>query len=168
MTKIINLYGAPGAGKSTIAAGLFYQMKIKHYKVELAYEWIKGKVYDNSTYPFKDQIYTFAKQYKMLNQLRDKVDYVITDSPLLLCLIYGKNETDAFKDLIKESYNSFYNIDFFIQRNHEYEKIGRNQTEKESDDIAKEILNVLDDMDIFYEIYNSNEAIYKITDKLNL
>ena len=28
MTKIINLYGAPGSGKSTIASGLFFHMKI--------------------------------------------------------------------------------------------------------------------------------------------
>ena len=28
MTKVINLYGAPGSGKSTIAAGLFYHIKM--------------------------------------------------------------------------------------------------------------------------------------------
>ena len=31
--KIINIYGAPGVGKSTTAAGLFYEMKKKGLKV---------------------------------------------------------------------------------------------------------------------------------------
>ena len=30
---VINFYGGPGSGKSTAAAGLFYQMKIQGYKV---------------------------------------------------------------------------------------------------------------------------------------
>ena len=61
MTKVINLFGGPGAGKSTIAAGLFYNMKIAGYNVERADEWIKDKVYEGTKYPFKDQLYTFAK-----------------------------------------------------------------------------------------------------------
>ena len=61
MTKVINLFGGPGAGKSTIAAGLFYNMKIAGYNVERADEWIKDKVYEGTKYPFKDQLYTFFK-----------------------------------------------------------------------------------------------------------
>ncbi len=33
--KVINLWGSPGAGKSTAAAGLFYRMKFADYNVEL-------------------------------------------------------------------------------------------------------------------------------------
>ena len=33
MTKIINLYGAPGSGKSTISSGLFYHMKMVELNV---------------------------------------------------------------------------------------------------------------------------------------
>ena len=50
MSKIINLYGGPGVGKSTTAAGLFYKMKIAGYSCELAYEWIKLKVYENKRF----------------------------------------------------------------------------------------------------------------------
>ena len=40
MTKVINLFGGPGAGKSTIASGLFYHMKIAGYNVEMTGEWV--------------------------------------------------------------------------------------------------------------------------------
>jgi len=40
--KIINLYGGPGSGKSTIAAGIFYKAKLDdRYRVELFREMAK-------------------------------------------------------------------------------------------------------------------------------
>ena len=48
MTKIINLYGAPGSGKSTIASGLFFHMKMAGLNVELASEYIKSKVFEEN------------------------------------------------------------------------------------------------------------------------
>lgn len=53
MTKIINLFGGPGVGKSTIASGLFYYMKIAGYNVEAPQEWCKQKVYEGTKYPLK-------------------------------------------------------------------------------------------------------------------
>ncbi|MDH6303272.1 broad-specificity NMP kinase [Polynucleobacter sphagniphilus] len=32
--KVINLFGAPGVGKSAACAGLFYLMKKNHFSVE--------------------------------------------------------------------------------------------------------------------------------------
>ena len=66
MTKVINLFGGPGVGKSTIAAGLFYNMKIAGYNVEAPQEWCKQKVYEGTKYPFKDQLYTYACQNKLI------------------------------------------------------------------------------------------------------
>lgn len=41
MTKVINLIGAPGAGKSTIASQLFSLMKWQGLDVELVSEYAK-------------------------------------------------------------------------------------------------------------------------------
>ena len=41
MTKIINLFGGPGIGKSTQAAGLYYEMKKLNMNVEMPYEFPK-------------------------------------------------------------------------------------------------------------------------------
>lgn len=42
---VINIFGAPGAGKSTTAAALFALMKLEGYKVELATEHAKDRYY---------------------------------------------------------------------------------------------------------------------------
>ena len=78
MTKIINLYGAPGSGKSTIASGLFFHMKMAGLNVELATEYAKSKLFEENTYVFKDQLYCFSKQHKKLREMNGKVDYIIT------------------------------------------------------------------------------------------
>ena len=43
-TLIINLIGGPCSGKSTIASGLFYNLKKLGYNCELALEFAKDKV----------------------------------------------------------------------------------------------------------------------------
>ena len=130
--KVVNLFGGPGSGKSTTKAGLFYLMKLSGFKVEEAPEWIKEKVYEGSPYPFHDQLYTLAKQSKKLKEMEGKVDWVVTDSPLLLSHIYGDEKTATFKKLIDEEFERFDNINVFIKRVKPYQEFGRNQTEDEA------------------------------------
>jgi pantothenate kinase len=40
-TTIINVYGGPGAGKSTSAAYLYYLLKVAGKNVELVREYVK-------------------------------------------------------------------------------------------------------------------------------
>ena len=84
--KIINLIGEPSAGKSTIAAELFAKMKKAGYNVELVTEYAKDMVWENRNEMFSHQDYIFAKQNRRLARLNGKVDYVITDAPLILSL----------------------------------------------------------------------------------
>ena len=87
--NVINLYGGPGCGKSTTAAALFVYMKLKGYNVELVTEYAKDLVWDNRLEDMLDQQeYIFAKQNHRLHRLREKVNYAITDSPLLLSIVY--------------------------------------------------------------------------------
>ena len=140
---VVNLFGGPGSGKSTTRAGLFYLMKLAGMKVEEAPEWIKHKVYEEDPYPFKDQLYTLAKQNKQVRELDGKVDWCITDSPILLSLIYGKGKTETFKNLVHETYDSYDNINIFIERVKPYAPYGRHQTENEAIEKDREILTIL-------------------------
>ena len=45
---IVNLYGAPSAGKFTGAAYIFSKLKLKRINAELVTEFVKGKVYEQS------------------------------------------------------------------------------------------------------------------------
>lgn len=144
MTQIINLYGGPGTGKSTTAAHTFALLKHQGINCELVTEYAKDKVWEDSLEVLGNQIYVFGKQYHRIYRLLDKVDYIITDSPLLLSIHYAKAHGPLFKGLVYEVYNSMKNIDIFLERQKKYQAIGRLQTEEEAKVIDKEIRNILD------------------------
>ena len=75
--KVINIFGAPNAGKSTVASGLFYLMKINGYNVELINESAKEMVWNEQYNQLEEQLLVFAKQYEKLFPLSEKVEYVI-------------------------------------------------------------------------------------------
>ena len=87
---LINLYGAPGAGKSTGAAYIFTRLKMEGVNAELVTEFAKDKVWEESKAVFDNQAYIFGKQYFRISRLQDKVDVVVTDSPIILSCYYGR------------------------------------------------------------------------------
>jgi len=137
-------------------------LKKKGLKVELAFEWIKLKLYEGTPYPFVDQVYTFGKQFKQINQLKDKVDYIVTDSPILLSLMYGKSEGKEFLSFVRHCYFKFDNVDFVLERDHAYQSYGRNQNEEESNVMQKEIIKVLRDTGVQYSLIKSSNAVNDI------
>ena len=53
----INLHSGPGSGKSTIAARIFYEFKVKGYSIELVHEYIKKWAYEDRKPKSYDQTY---------------------------------------------------------------------------------------------------------------
>ena len=144
--KIINLFSGPCGGKSTTAAGLFYIMKISGYSVELVTEYAKDMTWEGRHNILGDQIYLLAKQNRRLERLRDKVDYVVTDSPLIMGVNYAPpNYYNHFLPLAFDLWNSYNNINFYLSNNGDmpYQDIGRNQSKKEADILNKKIYNFL-------------------------
>lgn len=130
--QVINLYGGPGTGKSTIMAELFSKLKWAGYNVEMAPEFAKELVWESRHHTLNDQVYIFGKQSHRLHRLRDQVDYIITDSPLLLSLYYNKTSGNTFNQLVEEVYRSYDNVDIFLERTKPYQAAGRLQTESEA------------------------------------
>ena len=87
---IVNLFGVPGAGKSTGAAYIFSQLKMKGINAELITEFAKDKVWENNEKVFKNQLYLFGKQSFRISRVQDEVDVIVTDSPLLLSILYNQ------------------------------------------------------------------------------
>lgn len=140
----INLIGGPGIGKSTIAAGIFYNLKKLGISCELVSEFAKDKVWEESFRVLDDQLYLFAKQYHKMWRLIGKVDVIITDSPLLLSIYYKKDKSKIFDDLVVEQYNKFENLTIVLERTPgEYQDEGRIQTVGEAVEIDNEIDDIL-------------------------
>ncbi len=161
--KVINLYGGPGSGKSTVAAGLFYQMKMKHMKVELVTEYAKDLVYANQLESMLDQQeYIFATQNNRQHRLRNVVDWVITDSPLLLGLTYVNAAwvcVKPFNDLVFCTYNSYDNINIYLQRPAEFQEYGRAHNLQESREIDLTIIDMLKKCKIEIDYFQVDEDI---------
>lgn len=149
---VVNLAGAPGAGKSTGAAKIFSELKMLGINCELVGEFAKDITWEHNTTALSCQEYVFGKQSYRLARCRDEVDIIITDSPLPLTIIYTKDESlrKPLTDLVMAVYNSYDNINFFINRTKPYNPKGRNQTAEESDTISIRIKELYNKLNISY------------------
>ena len=166
-TKVINLFGGPGVGKSTTMAGIFQKLKILGYECEMAPEYAKEKVWEQAEFTMEDQIYIFAKQLHKIWRLSGKVEYIICDSPLLNSIIYDKRKNPYFRDLVVDQFKSYRNINFFIKRGTKYIENGRQQNEEEAKEIDEMLLQLFEIYGIdFQEIQINNLNSPSLTDKI--
>ena len=147
---IINIFGGPCLGKSTIAAALFAKMKIAGISVELVTEYAKGMTWQSSQKVLENQIYVFGKQHHYLTRPNQQVKVIITDSPILMSVTYDAKKRATFKSLVIEEFKSMNNMNFLLNRIHKYDNIGRNQDESMAIIKDKEILDLLIEAEIPY------------------
>lgn len=169
---VINLFAGPGTGKSTCMAGIFSELKLRGVNCEMTPEYIKTKVWENSLDIRNDQIYVFAKQLHSVRTLLDKVDVIISDSPILLSLAYATNETEAFESLVIEEFNRYDSFNYFLVRHKKYNPSGRCQTEEQAKEKDTVIKDLLDKHGVFYKTKDScketiNEIVNDIEKHLN-
>ena len=162
-TLVINLLGGPGSGKSTLAADLFSEMKKHDYQVEMVREWVKLWAWEGKKMNFADQVIVFGNQVHEETSLYGKVDYIITDSPLILSSFYeGINYKShhllaAAENIMKVSQVKYWNL--LVKRNFPYETAGRFQTEAEAKILEKKMVQFLRCCKLPYETVKSVEDI---------
>lgn len=154
-TFVVNLFAGPGSGKSSLAAGIFYELKSKGITCELALEFVKDLVWEERHKAINNQIYIFAKQHHRITRLLGEVDVIITDSPLLLSLVYASNET-ALAELARVEHNKLLTFNCFIKRNKDYNPKGRMHTFDEARKLDIRIASMLDKEHIPYGVYFGN------------
>ena len=159
-TIVVNLFGAPGSGKSTGASYIFAALKLKGVNAEIATEFAKEKVWEENSCVFKCQPYIFGKQVYRLVRLMDKVDVIITDSPILLCAYYGKNELSSFVWAVEDTFDEYNNKNYFILRDKPYNPKGRFQNETESNQVSKDLKEFLDERNIDYKVVKGSATGY--------
>jgi hypothetical protein len=94
----------------------------------------KELTYDENWSDLKKQLHVLAEQERRQRRLVDKVDFIITDSPLLTSLAYVTDKRDYYA--VEQSAHSLFanynNINFILRRVKPYAAYGRTQTEEEA------------------------------------
>jgi tRNA uridine 5-carbamoylmethylation protein Kti12 len=141
LKKIINLFGGPCVGKSVVASELFASMKKEGYNVELVTEYAKELTYEGRFNVLEqDQLYVFTKQHRRILRLKEQVEYIISDAPLLLSIAYSELNPNniynlqIFSSLVLDVIDNYNNLNVILSRNEnfEYQQTGRYQNENEA------------------------------------
>lgn len=135
---LINIWGAPGVGKSQSAAVVYYHLKSWGVKAELLREHIKLEVWRGRDPKDKSvSVPCYVSQTNELIDLLRAVDCVVTDAPLYLYHFY--NEIQGVTDyhpLTSYSLPEHDEVDVLLRPGAPYHREGRVETESESRRIA--------------------------------
>jgi hypothetical protein len=173
MSKIINLFGGPGIGKSTQASGLYFEMKKIGMSVEMPYEYPKVLAWDKNYNAVKDQLYVIGNQHRNIARLYGQVDYIIVDSPILLSLVYKDRYNDEleypsslygdkFNEFILDLNSKYDSLNIVLERDSDmFNQDGRFQDLNESLEIDNDIVKILDSNNINYNLVKVNDNSIK-------
>lgn len=148
-TFVVNLLSGPGAGKSTMMAAVFAKLKFRDVDCEMAPEFAKDLVWEERYKEFGNQAFLFGNQCQRLRRLEGKVDVIITDSPLLLTLIYNKGDASLNTVALNE-FRRYKNLNYFLVREKVYNPNGRLQVEEEAKELDAKVEEMLTTNSISY------------------
>ena len=169
---VINGYGGPGAGKSTACMEITAALKKAGYGAEYVQEYAKELVYDKNMEMLdgsaKNQFEILKEQTRRVDRLYDQVDFIVTDSPILLNEIYNKELTPEYRDIVGKIQNSYSNFSFFIERDvSNFEEEGRIHNLTESIEKDNEIKDMLQKNEIKYKTYNHENVNEIVNDAID-
>ena len=144
-TLVVNLFGGPGVGKSTLAAEVFVDLKKRGVQVELIQEYVKAWAWEGKPVGTFDQLYILAKQLKLETRLYGKVDVVVTDSPLLFSPIYERfygaktsmSEPAALSVMRAAEEHGVTHLHYILPRTVPYDERGRYQNEEQAKEVDR-------------------------------
>lgn len=166
-TLVINAFGGPGSGKTTACFYVACELKKKGYVVEYVPEYSKELVWDENwtlldgSYEHQKEI--LKEQKRRIDRLIGKVDFIVTDAPILFNIIY-LNDCEEKKQHMQHLltlFNQYHNFNFFVKRDEKaFETEGRIQNLEESKEKDQEIIKLLNDSKLYYGQYSHKNLGY--------
>ena len=151
---VVNLYGGPGVGKSTIQADVFRRLKQAGINAEIMTEYAKLLTWEERWPALACQPLIFGKNLYEMTILRDKVDVLVLDSPLLFSALYGAHSAlthpQSFFDAVADFSAQFETIDYLLRRVVAYDTNGRRQNAEQSDQVHLDCVALLERYSIPY------------------
>lgn len=160
-TIVVGLVGGSGLGKSTTAAMVFGRLKQMGCSVELVREFVKEwAIVGKKVGPFGQSI-IYGQQLERESMLYGRVDFIVTDSPLVLCPIYQQHydghdsiKHAVFNDLNTASKLGVFHQNFLLRRQKKFDPRGRYETEEVAKLIDRKVESFLIYNNIPYEDVN--------------
>lgn len=162
-TIVINAFAGPGAGKTTSCLEVAEKLKKQGFVTEYVQEYAKELVYDNNLImldgQYEHQFAILNEQMKRINRLYGKVDFIVTDSPILLNNTYLNEDKNtevysAYSDSVNKLYGLYNNFNYFVERDTSvFEKEGRIHNLEQSIAIDNELKNMLHNNQIDFDVY---------------
>lgn len=172
MTKVINFFAGPGAGKSTCATGVQSALKRLGKNSEYVPEYAKELAWKEDRNGLKDQFHVFGEQHFRQSMMIGKVDYLVCDSPLVLGVIYAPPALpDCFRETIWWAFNQYDNYNFYVNRRRHipYLQAGRFQDEDGARRIDDEVKDLLEGRGVDYtDIYTDEDHVRIVLERLGL
>lgn len=167
-TLIVNMLAGPSAGKTTCAWSVASELKKQGYVTEYVSEYAKELVWDGNMElldgSMEHQVALLNEQEYRLRRLIGKVDFIVTDSPLLLNALYFKAQTPeagmAYADTVYRRFSSYNNFCVFVQRGTTFETEGRIHNAQQSQAIDQQIKEILNRYHIYYGSYSYENIHY--------
>lgn len=158
-TVVINAFGGAGAGKTTACLGIVEELKKKGFIAEYVQEYAKDLVWEENWEMLdgsqKHQFEILKEQMKRMDRLYGKVDFIVTDAPILLNKVYNKELTPEYESMLQQINGQYANFNFVVERNPEnFEQQGRMQNLKESMQKDNEIKEMLKTHGLYFGTYN--------------
>lgn len=169
---VINGYGGPGAGKSTACMEITAALKKEGYNAEYVQEYAKELVYEKDMEMLdgspEHQYEILKEQTRRMDRLYDQVDFIVTDSPVMLNTIYNKQLTPEYESLVNELQGEYINYSFFMERDaSKFEEEGRIHNLTESIEKDNEIKDMLQRNEIKYKTYNHENVNEIVNDSID-
>lgn len=100
-TKVINIIGGPGCGKSMFSAAIVLFLHLHGKTVQTIPDHAKALVWQRNFEVLKNQYFIAQRQFEMLNLLDGQVQFLVTESSLPQTLYYNENYEPNICDLAK-------------------------------------------------------------------
>ena len=186
-TVVVNMFGGPGAGKTTAAHEITAALKKEGFVVEFVPEYAKELCWTrNDPHAPEDerrraetllngrlmnQQAIWQEQNRRVESLVGRCDFVVTDSPALLSCMYVRDYRDApgarkglagavelFKRRWLSSFAAQDNFNLIVERSGPYRQEGRMHTEEQARGVDEATKRYLAENGIPFQAYGHGDA----------
>lgn len=155
---LVNFFGGPGAGKSSMGLGVTSKCKWRGVEAEYVPEVPKDYVYEENWSVLNNQLKLLGEQWQRVFRLVKHRKIIITDSPIIIQTLYNKQYQNEFNLIVKALHNTYPSLNYLLRRCKKYDPAGRYQTEDEAKALDEASFRKLIKFDIVYKTIDGIEA----------